>query len=169
MDVRPVPLLFRDTARSLVAVGVAACGPPQGRARAGEAVCSPPRAGRASSSSGGRIDIVADAQMQVALDLEQFDRAARMTRQEVRLPTPAGFPIEYQAAACSAPVSHALQQAHKRADEAEHAATEVIKRARETAVHAVAASQIDANARVQQAASQVQHANEQARQATIQA
>ena len=112
--------------------------------------------------------------MQVALDLEHFDRSARMTRQAIHMPSPLGTPMQHgtgiairvpphhQAARFTAPVNIALEEANRRAEAAEESARETVQRARHVAVNAVAASQMDANARVQAA-------NEAARSAAIQA
>ena len=104
------------------------------------------------------------AQTQVALDLERFDQSARLTRQAIDMPSPLGTPIQHghPAARFSAPVNRALAEANKRAEVAESSARDTVRRARDVAAHAVAASQMDANARVKEA-------NEAARSAAIQA
>ena len=68
----------------------------------------------------------------------------------------------HQAAPDLAPVVTAMADANKRVEAAEASARQVVHHAREVAVHAVAASQIEANERVQEA-------NEAARSAVIQA
>ena len=107
---------------------------------------------------------IAAAQTQVALDLEHFDRSARLSRQTVDMPSPLGTPIQLgnQAARFSAPVNSAFEEANRRVKTAEDGALDMVRHARTIAVNAVAASQIDANARVQEA-------NEAARCASIQA
>ena len=170
-DVRPVPLHFADIEQSLATNS-------SSRSRAGEAACSPPRRRRTSPGSGvvacnpprsprqpqGVVAKACAAQMQVVLDLEHFDRSARVTRQAIDMPSPLGTPIQHghPAARFSAPVNCALEEANRRAEAAEESARHTVHRARSVAVNAVAASQIDANARVQEA-------NEAARCAAIQA
>ena len=91
------------------------------------------------------------AQTQVALNLERFDQSARLSRQAID-----------QAARFSAPVNCALEEANRRTEVAESDARDAVRRARDVAAHAVAASQMDANTRVHEA-------NEAARCAAIQA
>ena len=65
--------------------------------------------------------------------------------------TQAQLAFRLQAAAVAAPLQQAINEANLRAAQAETDAKNIVSRAREMAVHAVAASQIDANARVLQA------------------
>ena len=66
--------------------------------------------------------------------------------------TQAQLEYSFEAAAFAAPITQqAINEANQRAAQSETHAMNIVSRARETAVHAVAASQIDANARVLQA------------------
>ena len=102
-------------------------------------------------------------QTQVALELERFGRSARLSRQAIDMPWPLGTPIQHgnQAARFSAPVNCALEEANRRVQAAEEGARDTVRRARNVAVNAGAASQMDANERVHEA-------NEAARCAVIQ-
>jgi hypothetical protein len=98
--------------------------------------------------------------MQVALDVEHFDRASNGDMPSTTAMAQCRSP--HQAAPDLAPVVTAMADANKRVEAAEASAKQVVHRVREVAVHAVAASQIEANERVQEA-------NEAARSAVIQA
>ena len=153
-NTRPVPLHFAD---------IAQLDAEEGRIRNR----SVPRSVRSERQEQRRqqlaTEVVARAfqsNMQVALDVEHFDRAVNGSMPSTTAMAQCQSPL--QAAQNLAPVVAAMADANKRVEAAEASAKEVVKHAREVAVHAVAASQIDANERVQEA-------NEAARSAVIQA
>ena len=153
-NVRPVPLHFAD---------IEQLDAEEGRIRnrsLPRSVRSPRQEQRQQQLATEVVARAFQSQMQVALDVEHFDRSATGSMPSAIAVARSRSPP--QAAPDLAPVVTAMADANKRAEAAEASAKQVVHRVREVAVHAVAASQIEANERVQEA-------NEAARSAVIQA